>query len=308
MWAMTSFGILMPAIRPPHTVAFGDDRTMQIRARRARELDILRAKYMPGKLGPNLHTPDKDYEYRAYCTPEAFALAMARMVTEIDYLKFKPTTDRYADNDLHSCYNRIWSVVLNELSTDKHRFEYWHSQSGTVHTSSSKKPTSKGIKLTKAGSLVNPLDDPTQLGWPYTSAGYGNGTGSYSTAADRDNYLPDPSLEWDEDDAVAAAKVTGIPEVDALYDEVDVLLEAQRLDAAIDHSQCDHASNHNARARCKRRIRRATEDRLQELWNLIDAAYHEAKSDQAAIAAKETAYAEEVVLPDEVLASIAASA
>ncbi len=133
-WIMTSFGILMPAIRPPQTVEKGDDRTLQIRCRREQELTILRAQYMPRTLGPTIHTPKFDYEYRAYCTPESFALAMARLITEIDYLKFKPTVkDRYHDDELYQTYNAIWSVVSHRLSDWSQQERYWHSPAEPAH-------------------------------------------------------------------------------------------------------------------------------------------------------------------------------
>lgn len=111
MWLMTSFGILMPAVRPADTIDPGDARTMQIRTRRAKDLDILRREYMPD-LGPTISTPDMDYNYRAYCTPEQFQEAAARMIAAIDYEKFKPTTeDLYKDKLLHAVYNAIWSTV-----------------------------------------------------------------------------------------------------------------------------------------------------------------------------------------------------
>jgi len=110
---MTSFGILMPSIRPPKTVPLGDSRTIQVRARREQDLEILRDEYMGDELGPIMVTPEFDYNFRAYCTPEAFGRAMFQLSVEIDYEKFKPTTDRYNDWELHSVYNKIWGVMLD---------------------------------------------------------------------------------------------------------------------------------------------------------------------------------------------------
>lgn len=110
MWVMTSWGILMPSLRPPATVPDGDDRVLQVRARRDRDLNILRALYLP-ELGETIHTPTFDYNYRAYCTKAQFAAAMAKVTEDIDYEKFKPTTDRFNDNELHGVYNSIWGTV-----------------------------------------------------------------------------------------------------------------------------------------------------------------------------------------------------
>lgn len=300
MWAMTSFGILMPAIRPLHTVPIHDDRTMQIRTRRAKDLDILRAQYMQGQLGANIHTPDKDYEYRAYCRPEDFASAMARMILEIDYLKFKPTTDRYADNKLHTCYNRIWTTVMTELSTKHHQDDYWHSgkpysapatsyYSGTAakpHTggtgtsekvytggtvSRSGKASNRGISLEKKGTplmLSRTAEYDTEKVHDLDIAGVdrwlGYDTGPRNTAADRDTYEPEVGDWAGYADALPYGRSSA-----ALYAEIDALLDAQYEDETIDHTKCPHAPTGNARSRCRRRHRRSRVSRIDALRGRI---------------------------------------
>lgn len=112
MWVMTPFGILMPALRPPDTVPEGDVQTLQIRTRRRKDLEILRDEYMGEALGEIIHTPTFDYNYRAYCTPQAFSDALGKMTHAIDYERFKPTTEaKYKDAELHSVYNSIWGTV-----------------------------------------------------------------------------------------------------------------------------------------------------------------------------------------------------
>jgi hypothetical protein len=114
MWVFTEFGILMPSIRPTHTIAEGDDHTMQIRTRRRYELDHLRERYMPETLGGTIFLGNADYQYRAYCTPQAWADAIASMSLDIDYTKFKPTTDRHpGGKKLHDLYNIVWGKVLD---------------------------------------------------------------------------------------------------------------------------------------------------------------------------------------------------
>lgn len=112
MWIMTHFGILMPSLRPEDTVLPGDNRLIQIRARRARDLNYLRDHYAP-YIGPTLFLGDTDYQYRSYCTHAELADIMQQLALEIDYTKFKPTTDRHNDDDLHSLYNRIWAAVID---------------------------------------------------------------------------------------------------------------------------------------------------------------------------------------------------
>lgn len=115
MWVMTHFGILMPSLRPEKTYdPEQDPRAIQIRTRRSWELDYLRKTYAPW-LGETIYLGDgvSDYQYRAYCTHEQLAEIMKMLSLEIDYTKFKPTTDRHGDTKLHMLYNRIWSAVLD---------------------------------------------------------------------------------------------------------------------------------------------------------------------------------------------------
>jgi len=125
MWIMTSFGVLMPSVRPTGTMDPDDDRVIQVRVRVRKHLEILRDEYMKDTLGDIIFMKDTDYEYRAYCTRAAWAQAMANMSLDIDYTKFKPTTERYKDGKLHSFYNRVWSVFFAEFSTTEHQRSYW---------------------------------------------------------------------------------------------------------------------------------------------------------------------------------------
>lgn len=113
MWVCTSFGMFMPVLRAPELFKEGDDpsQTIQIRARRRKELDMLRKLYMP-ELGKTVATPKRDYQYRAYCTPEVAAAGFAKAISEINYEHFKETTETvYKDKLLHDVYMRIWSAA-----------------------------------------------------------------------------------------------------------------------------------------------------------------------------------------------------
>lgn len=116
MWIMTPFGILMPALRPYDTIKDpNDERYLQVRARDKRALTYLRRHYMRETLGPTIGTPRMDYEYRAYCVHEDFAIAVSTMIEAIDYEKFKPETEialgPKRGRRLHFLYNRIWGVI-----------------------------------------------------------------------------------------------------------------------------------------------------------------------------------------------------
>jgi hypothetical protein len=113
MWVMTSFGIFMPGLRPAHTIPAGDDRLLQIRARRIHDLAVLRAEYLPG-LGDIIQIEHTDYQYRAYCTHAQWADALAKLAMDIDYVKFKDTTEKkYHDKALHNLYNILWGKILD---------------------------------------------------------------------------------------------------------------------------------------------------------------------------------------------------
>jgi hypothetical protein len=117
MWVMTSYGIFMPGLRPSHTVPEGDNRLLQIRARRIQDLEILRKEHLPG-LGDIIRIEHTDYQYRAYCTHEQWAAALAKIAMDIDYVKFKDTTEKkYHDRALHNLYNILWGKILDAFPT-----------------------------------------------------------------------------------------------------------------------------------------------------------------------------------------------
>lgn len=272
MWAMTPFGILMPAIRPPKTVKPGDSRTLQIRARRAKDLDILRASYMRGSLGPNIFTPEMDYEVRAYCEPAAFGLALAQMVMEIDYLKFKPTTEsKFADAELHACYNGIWGVVMAKLSSKTHQESYWSKYAPLVN---------KGDDLDLDLSAVEDYKDSgrfgTGYGWP------------------EDRAWDLPFREGDSDEGlspeIAALLAADYAEEQAeliaqLSEELDDLTNSEPAEIT-DHSECGHAESDTALSRCRQRQLREHAKRVEEIRQLVEESIAETKTAPSSSAAE----------------------
>lgn len=119
MWVMTSFGILMPSLRPAETIPAGDDRTIQIRTRRESELLWLKALYFKD-MEEIVFYPHTDYEYRTYCTPDKLAEVLGAIARDIDYTKFKPTTEIFGEKKLHNVYNRIWGILYDEFSTNRY--------------------------------------------------------------------------------------------------------------------------------------------------------------------------------------------
>lgn len=120
MWVCTSFGILMPGLRPPHTVEPGDTKVLQVRARRKKDLEILRDKYMGDTLGEIFSLPHTDYEWRAYSTLEDWGKALAQIAMDIDYVKFKETAEtKFHDKDLHDAYMSMWGTIFSKLGSWK---------------------------------------------------------------------------------------------------------------------------------------------------------------------------------------------
>jgi len=118
VWIMTSYGILMPADLPDELVDTRFNWDMQVRARDRRTLRVTVAKMRNIKMNVSSvqATPQLDYEYRFYCDRADFAEFIRQEVLEIDYEKFKPTTESKEEGGgplLHRLYNRIWAVVLD---------------------------------------------------------------------------------------------------------------------------------------------------------------------------------------------------
>jgi hypothetical protein len=116
MWILTKYGAFMPALRPPATVAEGDLQVVQVRARRRADLEKLRERHLP-ELGKVYRIPRSDYQWRANCSHQELAVAVARIALEIDYVSFK---DNAEDNDLHDAYMRVW-WALKDLGGRRRR-------------------------------------------------------------------------------------------------------------------------------------------------------------------------------------------
>jgi hypothetical protein len=114
MFVGTYFGLFMPGLRPNKPT--DDPRDLQVRSRRAVDLDRLRELYLP-ELGETLALKGHDYQFRAYCTREQWGEALKRIALDIDYTKFKdsPVKSGFRDHKLSSVYMRIWSATLNAL-------------------------------------------------------------------------------------------------------------------------------------------------------------------------------------------------
>lgn len=122
MWIMTSWGILMPGLRPKEHVPAGDFREIQIRARRKVELERV-CQFYPEtglKVEDIVYLGFTDYEFRIYCTKEQLAHLLECVVNDIDYVKFKSSTEAFKEHKLHDAYNEIWGILYRRFSTNRY--------------------------------------------------------------------------------------------------------------------------------------------------------------------------------------------
>lgn len=116
MWMCTPGGVYMPGLIPPnHIPADQPDRVLQVRTRRRIDLERLRDIYMGDTLGEILESPGMDYNFRAYCSLEAWATACYNMAMDIDYIKFKEQSEKkFPGPDgklLHDVYTSMWGTL-----------------------------------------------------------------------------------------------------------------------------------------------------------------------------------------------------
>ena len=113
MWIFTKDALLMPAAVPmklaDKSYTLGT-RTLQVRSRSREQLQAFIDAHPQMNASVVQETPEMDYEFRFYTTPEDFGIAIADSIAEIDYEKFKPEAK---DDDYHNMLNRIWGVVYN---------------------------------------------------------------------------------------------------------------------------------------------------------------------------------------------------
>lgn len=130
MWIYLPGGLVMPASVDPADHV--DDkytlgvRDIQVRGRLPEHLEQFMADFMdPYGLGHSevVLTPAHDYPCRFYCTKEDFAQAMVHAVMDIDYRRFKPSSeDRKAPDGVSPRYKKaaqyhkvllsVWSATL----------------------------------------------------------------------------------------------------------------------------------------------------------------------------------------------------
>lgn len=106
MWLLTPVGFFS-IVRKPEDAEAG---WLTVRARVRADLDALRDELLP-ELGPTVESHDTDYRYRARAPKEAVAVAMVRMVEQLDYGNFKSAVSRRQGHGRAAVYHDVWDVL-----------------------------------------------------------------------------------------------------------------------------------------------------------------------------------------------------
>lgn len=111
MMLATNFGVYEICQRHAKFIDVGDDRDMEIRARDASHLEMLRDA-TTADLGETLAILDgtADFPYRAFITRMELGILMANLALRIDYVQFKKDA---VTTKLHNLLSRFWTAHLD---------------------------------------------------------------------------------------------------------------------------------------------------------------------------------------------------
>jgi len=104
MWLMTPLGFVSVVQKP-------GDHHLTVRARTRADLDRLRAEVCP-VLTPTVAGAGTDYPYRATCSHQEWAAALATIATDVDYSNFKSTVSQRQGHARARVYGRVWQDLL----------------------------------------------------------------------------------------------------------------------------------------------------------------------------------------------------
>jgi hypothetical protein len=105
MWLFTPLGFFS-AVQKPGT----DHVTVRTRVRA--DLDRFREHHLPS-LSPTIEGAGTDYPYRATCSHDAWAEALAAMGRGLDYSNFKSTVAQRQGPERARVYGRVWQQLLD---------------------------------------------------------------------------------------------------------------------------------------------------------------------------------------------------
>jgi hypothetical protein len=107
MWLQTTCGFFSIVEKP-------EDRgagTLTVRARVEKDLEDLKAQYMP-ELTPINTSGDTDYRYRAKGPKAAVSAGIGRAVAGIDYSNFKNAVASRQGQARAAVYHEVWDTLL----------------------------------------------------------------------------------------------------------------------------------------------------------------------------------------------------
>jgi hypothetical protein len=104
MWLMTPLGFYSAVQKQ------GTD-LVTVRSRVRADLDRLRERHLPS-LGATVAGAGTDYPYRATCTHQAWAEALAGLARELDYPNFKSAVAQRQGSERARVYGRVWQQLL----------------------------------------------------------------------------------------------------------------------------------------------------------------------------------------------------
>ncbi len=103
MWIYTPFGFYSVVQKP-------GDEDLTVRARVGKDLDELRARYMPD-LGPTQITPGHDYPCRAKASHAALAAGMVKLTLDLNYSNVKAQTYKVGGASREAIYHEVHSAT-----------------------------------------------------------------------------------------------------------------------------------------------------------------------------------------------------
>ncbi len=105
MWLFTDVGFFS-------VVQKTGEKDLTIRARVRKDLDALRARYLPS-LSPTAEWAGSDYRYRAKASHFDFAEAMKKMASDVHYDNFKKRVATKQGKRREQVYHEVWAVTMH---------------------------------------------------------------------------------------------------------------------------------------------------------------------------------------------------
>ncbi|MFM1885171.1 MAG: hypothetical protein RL026_328 [Pseudomonadota bacterium] len=106
MWLLTPTGFFSIVCKPGDAA----DGMLTVRARVRSDLEQLKAGFLP-ELGEILESRNTDYRFRARAPRDAVAVAMVRLVQQLDYSNFKDEVARRQGTTRAHRYHKVWDVL-----------------------------------------------------------------------------------------------------------------------------------------------------------------------------------------------------